>query len=191
MLLPDASKCYFSVALCNWSQIVVTHHLAMVDYPCKEMGHALRGCKWKCTGSQVSQFQTLTNSTSETMSIYVRGKAYSGDLRWRVVFKRCLEGKSTSTVSRELSVSSKFVRKIIEIYNRTGDVNRKLLTLQKECFHVRIFYQTFHELNETCHSVIFYFMKKTHLLYQQEMHFTKYDQGSSRPNHIWLKSTFC
>ena len=73
----------------------------------------------------------MTNSTSETMSIYVRGKAYSGDLRWRVVFKRCLEGKSTSTVSRELSVSSKFVRKIIEIYNRTGDVNRKFTYTSK------------------------------------------------------------
>ena len=49
------------------------------------------------------QFYLLTTSKAEIMSNYIRGKNYSGDLRWRVVYKVYLEGRTTSAVSRKLS----------------------------------------------------------------------------------------
>ena len=43
--------------------------------------------KFNCIWTQVAQFYTLANSIGEIISDYVRGKAYSEYLSWRVVFK--------------------------------------------------------------------------------------------------------
>ena len=62
------------------------------------------------------------------MVLYVRHcqtampKGYSEDLRWRVVYMACLQGKTIQEVSRHIYVSHSTVDQLVRLYRTTGDV---------------------------------------------------------------------
>ena len=49
-------------------------------------------------------------------------KGYSEDLRWRVVYMVCLQGKTIQEVSRDRYVSHSTVDRLVHLYRTTGDV---------------------------------------------------------------------
>ena len=49
-------------------------------------------------------------------------KSYSEELRWRVVYIVCLEGKTIQEVSRDMYVSHSTVDRLVHLYRTTGDV---------------------------------------------------------------------
>ena len=52
-------------------------------------------------------------------------KSYSADLRWRIVWQVCLQGKCVEEVARGLYVSEKSVRRYVDLYVTSGEVTRE------------------------------------------------------------------
>ena len=51
-----------------------------------------------------------------------RPKRYSEDLRWRIVFQVCLQGKTIEQVARDMYVSHSSVERFVHLFRTTGDV---------------------------------------------------------------------
>ena len=49
-------------------------------------------------------------------------KGYSEDLRWRIVFQVCLQGKTIEQVARDMYVSHSSVERFVHLFHTTGDV---------------------------------------------------------------------
>ena len=56
------------------------------------------------------------------VSLYKMPKAYSADLRWRIVWLHFLQNKSVKDIGRELYVSESSVERFIHLFRVTGDV---------------------------------------------------------------------
>ena len=52
----------------------------------------------------------------------VRSQAYSGDLRWRMVYQRCLLGRSYAEIASNLNVDSATVYRTVNLFEETGTV---------------------------------------------------------------------
>ena len=52
-------------------------------------------------------------------------KSYSADLRWRIVWQVCLQGKRVEEMARDLYVSEKSMRLYVDMYVTTGEVKRE------------------------------------------------------------------
>lgn len=47
---------------------------------------------------------------------------FSADLRWRIVYHVCLQGKTIAQAAKDLYVSQSTVERIVHLYRTTGDV---------------------------------------------------------------------
>ena len=63
-----------------------------------------------------------------------RRRSYSNDLRWRVVFQRKLQNLSYRTISENLTVAVSTVSRIIDRFDRTGDVRPSIMLHSHEEF---------------------------------------------------------
>lgn len=52
-------------------------------------------------------------------------KAYSEDLRWRVIWLHFLQNKSVKDISKQLYLSESSIERYIHLFNRTGDIAPK------------------------------------------------------------------
>ena len=52
-------------------------------------------------------------------------KAYSEDLRWRVIWLHFLQNKSTKEISKQLYLSESSIERYIHLFNHTGDIAPK------------------------------------------------------------------
>ena len=51
-----------------------------------------------------------------------RSKAYSSDLRWRIVHQRCQMGLAYDEITRRLNVDPSTVYRTVQLFEDTGDV---------------------------------------------------------------------
>ena len=51
-----------------------------------------------------------------------RSKAYSSDLRWRMVYQRCVLGLSYTEVAQQLNVDPTTVSRTVQLFEETGTV---------------------------------------------------------------------
>ena len=54
-----------------------------------------------------------------------RSSAYSEDLRWRIVYQKEGMGLSYTEVAKNLSVDLSIVKRVVKLFNNTGNVTKK------------------------------------------------------------------
>lgn len=70
-----------------------------------------------------------------------RSKAYSGDMRWRMVYQRCIQGLSYTNIASNLNVDPSTVHRTVKLFEETGTIcsiqgyretSNKVLTIHDE-----------------------------------------------------------
>lgn len=70
-----------------------------------------------------------------------RSKAYSGDMRWRMVYQRCIQGFSYTNIASNLNVDPSTVHRTVKLFEETGTIcsiqgyretSNKVLTIHDE-----------------------------------------------------------
>ena len=56
-----------------------------------------------------------------------RSSAYSEELRWRIVYQKEGMGLSYTEVAKNLSVDLSTVKRVVKLFNNTGNVTKKTL----------------------------------------------------------------
>ena len=72
--------------------------------------------------NNVPQFEFKKSASNMYCMESARSKAYSSDLRWRMVYQRCLMGLSYAEVGRRLNVHPTTVSRTVQLFEETGTV---------------------------------------------------------------------
>ena len=110
------------------------------------MGKEFAGTTYLCGGGarvavclahgcdMLASYQSLCCAKS-IMGEPGRRKSYSEDLRWRIVYQRHLMGLKYREISQNLTVSVSTVARVVDRFERTGEVTRRVKPATERILH--------------------------------------------------------